>query len=339
MKLIDYTRCSACFRGQMCRDEFHLFGANEKVADSITHLNLEQQREKHSYPEEVDKLLGSYRKLFARHQKLIRLNAQQKKKLRETRNRLQERETMMTRDLLLAREIQEQFLPQSKVEILGCKFHSVYVPMDTVGGDFFDFIQLDDEKIGIFVSDVSGHGISAALITAMIKANLHYENHLLHKPLDFLLELQHKMVPLLIDKYFTAFYGVINVKEKTFTYSNCAHLKQLVYHKKTGKVEGMHLRGPIIGICAFPRECFLEKTIPLSAGDRLYFYTDGIVEVFQGERSLSHQFGPEGVAGVISRYPFADPEEQMKQIIAGAQAFQNKKEFADDIAVIVVEFE
>ncbi len=143
------------------------------------------------------------------------------RELNEERDRLKLRNDTIEEELAMARKIQQQLVPDaSPVPYL----HAIYKSMESVGGDFFDFIRFrDSRRLGIFISDVTGHGVPAALITSMIKSMILQAGSHRADPAEFLSYLNGLLVHRTGGNFVTAFYGVFDPDRRTITYSNAGH--------------------------------------------------------------------------------------------------------------------
>ncbi len=137
------------------------------------------------------------------------------------RNKLKTRNEIMENELALARRIQEQLIPvQQPADFI----YSLYKPMDQVGGDFYDFIRFrDSELIGIFLSDVSGHGVPAAFITSMVKTIIMQAGESKGNPAELLLNINTILYNQTDGNFVTVFYGIYNPADNSLLYSNAGH--------------------------------------------------------------------------------------------------------------------
>jgi sigma-B regulation protein RsbU (phosphoserine phosphatase) len=160
---------------------------------------------------------------------------------------------------------------------------SVYVPCYELGGDFFDFIPLPDENLGIAIADVAGKGVPASLIMASVRAFLRAQVDNVY----YLYEVVRRINLMLcrdtkLGEFVTLFYGVLDAKNRRFTYTNAGHMPALVLRQ--GKV--IELAGDNMVLGVNPDEPYKQFIIDLEPGDLLLFYTDGLTDAanFGGER-------------------------------------------------------
>ena len=208
-----------------------------------------------------------------------------------------EKNKKMSKDLGFAKRIQERILP-SKDIFDNITFDYVYRASEMLSGDIFDVFHIDDENIGIYISDVSGHGVAAAMMTMFIRQTMRSIKEDILSPSVALAELYRRFstLDLDVDKYFTIFYGVFNKKTYEFKYANAGHNCIPIKFNKDG-MELLEAKGfPIVVL--FDKIVYDEKTIQLSYGDKILFYTDGITEAKDMD---GKEFGTDGVINIIKK--------------------------------------
>lgn len=199
-----------------------------------------------------------------------------------TKERKLEREIVkknekMSKDLSFARTIQKKILP--KRGTLGpLKIDYLYFPSEMLSGDIFDINKIDDNLIGIYISDVVGHGITASIMTMFIRQAMKSIKYDYLDPSEAISELHQRFLDLNLDtdKYFTIFYGIFNKKDNTFEYVNGGH-NCIPLHINSDGIEFLEAKGyPIT--CLFDTIKYEKKSIKLEKGDKILFYTDGVIE-------------------------------------------------------------
>ncbi len=206
-----------------------------------------------------------------------------------------EKNRKMSKDLGFAKKIQEKILPSKEI-FDNITFDYIYKPSETLSGDIFDVFHIDDENIGIYISDVSGHGVAAAMMTMFIRQTMRSIKEDILSPSVALGELYRRFstLNLDVDKYFTIFYGVFNRKTYEFKYSNGGHNCIPIKFNNNG-MELLEAKGfPIVVL--FEKIVYDEKTIKLSNGDKILFYTDGITEA---KNKDGEEFGTDGVINIV----------------------------------------
>lgn len=180
-------------------------------------------------------------------------------------------------ELEVAKHIQQTFLPDDNPRIPGFDIAGLNIPSAEVGGDYYDFINIIDGQIGIAIADVAGKGVPAALIMATFRASLIAEirnNYALRS-------IMQKVNRLLCERnersrYVTAIYGVLDVRNRIFTFSNAGHNPGIL-RRADGTVIMLKEGGTALGL--FENSTFEERAIGLLPGDLIYLYTDGVTDV------------------------------------------------------------
>lgn len=196
-------------------------------------------------------------------------------------------------ELILARNIQRSILPRKKI-FEALVFDYAYIPSGNLSGDIFDIIEIDESKLGIYIADVVGHGISASIMTMFIRQTM--RNILLEKnylsPSDTMLELKSRFSELHLEpsQYFTILYAVVDMEKNEMTYVNAGHnSRPLMFNDQN--IAFLQNRGKFISNI-FPDEAYHEKKVDILPGYRFLFYTDGLLETankageFYGEKNL-----------------------------------------------------
>ncbi len=181
-------------------------------------------------------------------------------------------------DLQLAHEIQQRFLPQRPPVAQEFEFFSYYRPMQQVGGDYFDYVVLDDGRIGIIVADVVGHGIAAALLMAKVSAESRFALATSETPVEAVSKMNNGLSGMNIDRFVTLVLGLLDLNTNTLSIVNAGHMPPILRSAKTGELTELALEesGLPLGIMEdYQYECV---EIELNPGDVVVLYTDGINE-------------------------------------------------------------
>ena len=206
---------------------------------------------------------------------------------------LQQRNAEMQADLDLAREVQEAFLPQqyptfparAKLTESALRFHHRYLPTATVGGDFFDVLPLSDTEAGVFICDVVGHGVRAALVTAIVRGLVEELKPLAVDPGEYLTGINRSLVSILrqtkMPMFTSAFYLIADAGRGELRFANAGHPHPYHVQRRRGAVEALRgdesSQGPALGV--FENSKYLAATRPLAARDLVMLFTDGLYEV------------------------------------------------------------
>lgn len=179
------------------------------------------------------------------------------------------------KDMKKARKLQQNIMPKKMPNTKKINSASLYNPLETIGGDFFDYIELDNDRILFIISDISGHGVEAAIITAMFKTVLTNLAKSFKSPSSFIYEINNYIIKILpINYYLTMTAAEIDLKNNTVRYSNASHTPMLVV--QNSEIKEYNKGGTIIGL--FPNAYYEEETINIKKDDILVFYTDGVTE-------------------------------------------------------------
>ncbi|PKL35823.1 MAG: hypothetical protein CVV44_20095 [Spirochaetae bacterium HGW-Spirochaetae-1] len=234
-------------------------------------------------------------------------------------------------ELKMARDIQQHLIPLRPPVHDRFGFKTIYKPMEQVGGDFFDFIKLPDDKIGIFIGDVSGHGIYAALVTAMIKTLIETSGDKLQSPEKLFQYINEKLIYLTNDLFLTAFYCIFDPGNNRLTYARAGHQYPLHISEKGETFYPLISRGKLLG--SFRNLSFEEKTIDLKDGDKLLFFTDGLTEA-ENEDGIFFEDKLKEILPVIVGLPISD---FIRNIYEEVILFRGDMHFNDDICIIGME--
>lgn len=238
------------------------------------------------------------------------------------------------RDLHIAKEIQKQILPKKIPQLNKTKIAARYMPMETIGGDYYDFHIIDDNKIGILVADVVGHGISAAMLGTMIKIAFFLNHHHANNPSNLLRSLHNELTKYMEHLFITAHYIVIDCERMQCSFSSAGHWPALLYQRAHNSFVTLHTRGRPLGTI-FATE-FNTVHQKLQSGDRIFIFTDGLVECRNKNGEL---LGEERLQLFFLNTMDFDPEAATAAIIG--QAFQwtekNENYFNDDVCLLCID--
>lgn len=253
---------------------------------------------------------------------------------------LREREELRG-ELEAAEEIQKRLLPEKLPEVPGLEFGGFYKAMHGVGGDYYDFIEMED-RIYLVIGDVSSHGVGPALVMAVLRSQLHsLVRRGAKDPKQILFELNRFLYDETPDTIFvTLFLGVFMKSSSTLVYASAGHNKPIVYRKKDNVCKHLKAGGLPLGM---DENEFFESTIEarktiLEPGDFFFQFTDGVNEAMDSERN---QYGMERLYKAILTRKNAPSQDILKSIIRDVENFTGKKiiqpgpsELNDDIAMI-----
>ncbi|MBN2160480.1 MAG: SpoIIE family protein phosphatase [Spirochaetes bacterium] len=232
-------------------------------------------------------------------------------------------------DLRTARLLQQRLLPEKIPDISGYRSFVTYIPMDLVGGDFYDF-KADGNSVELFIADVSGHGLPGALISTITK--IAYENISDRSSPARVLEVLNEVIcrSIVESNYVTVFYGRVDREARMMSFANAGHFPPLLYRPGTDEFLELNSKGSPLGW--FQDLEVEESQVKLASGDRLLLYTDGITECMGREQLL---FGDERLKACIRENIGLSPEAFTEKLMSELKDFCGKNKFDDDLCLIV----
>jgi phosphoserine phosphatase RsbU/P len=257
------------------------------------------------------------------------------KALELSEKRLRYRNEIMENDLKNAQLIQKALLPKEIPCIPQLKIDYRYFPLESVGGDYFSFTQLQEGGMGVFLGDVTGHGVSAALFLALVKA---FADRACRKfgqhPKKFFAALNTDLIDNMTTNFLTAIYGFFKFhKAKTnrtiFTFSKGGHPPPIIFHAETKKVELLDVKGTLLG--ALEDMEYEDVVVELTKGDRLYLYTDGVPETMDGENNI---FGMKRLCTLLKKANKQSLEKSLDGVIQELEVYRGETPLHDDIVII-----
>jgi serine phosphatase RsbU (regulator of sigma subunit) len=203
----------------------------------------------------------------------------QSREIREAYAKLRELDTQIAEELEQARELQQRVMP-SPPRIEAVDFEVVYRPATEVGGDVYDVLQLDSNRVRVFVADATGHGVAAALTTLWIKSEYDFVKRTAATPAQALGLLNARINLAHADTgvWFTALCLDVDLSKRRLSYAAAAHPGPLL--AQNGHVEQLESGGPFIGLT--PDASFPEWDAPFSPGDAVYAFSDGVIDQWDG---------------------------------------------------------
>jgi serine phosphatase RsbU (regulator of sigma subunit) len=236
------------------------------------------------------------------------------------------------KELAIAREIQDSFLPKAAPSVPHLDIAGSTHPHDEVGGDYYDFVRVSETRVGLAIADVSGKGIPAALIMAGFRMSL-----LAEVRNEFAIRAIMRKVNSLVyestdrDKFVTAFYGVLDIRHHVLVFSNAGHNPPIVLRGGTEAFEYLEEGGVAFGV--LPDARYEERPIALNPGDLLVLYTDGVSEC---ESPTGEMFGTGRLEQAMLRLRGQGAREIMDRIVAEVTEWAADKGPSDDVTLIVV---
>ncbi|UCF94004.1 MAG: SpoIIE family protein phosphatase [Desulfobacterales bacterium] len=243
----------------------------------------------------------------------------------------------ITHELETARQIQSFILPRKTVDIKGIYLAAHYVPMASVAGDLYDFIKVDDKRLGLLVADVSGHGVPASLISSMVKIALSAQLPHASDPAQVLCGINRILCGKLESDFVTAAYLFIDTEKQSATYAGAGHPPLLLWRGSEQKIYKYREKGIILG--QFEDARYRNIELVLESGDRFILYTDGIVEA---TNAAGDRFGWDHFKEFITTHahlPVGQFADRLIQRISSWSGKRSQDALDDDLTLVVAEFE
>ena len=272
---------------------------------------------------------------------LVNKYSQAQRKLSALNRQLSERQQRLDEDLQAAAGIQKSLLPLNLPRISGLDIAWRFIPSETIGGDVFNVFLLNEHHLGIYVLDVSGHGVQAALVTVSVSQMLLPHTGLVVRknpslasgcditsPRDVMVLLDKEYPLERFDKFFSMIYIVLDVRDGSFAICNAGHMPALVF-RRDGRIEKLKKGGTVIGLGDMVP--FEQQEETLYKGDRLLLYTDGVTDFMNSRQEL---FGKDRfirVAGSLRNRPM---EEMVNGIYEAMMAFGDGFPIQDDVSIL-----
>lgn len=244
----------------------------------------------------------------------------------------------LQKELQVAQEIQQMLLPDDFPDVIGYDISSYYQAAKEVGGDLFDFVEVDEQSIGICVADVSGKGVPGSLVMTMIRTALRLEARGNKDTADVMTKVNSFVTDDMRKGMFvTMFYVYLDSRERTVSFSSAGHNPMILYRGKSKKTYYLNPSGFPLGITLPDIRLFAEKIqtdrIRLHPEDILILYTDGITEAMNAKREL---YGEERFLAAIRKYGHLEVGEFVKSIKDDILAFTGGFEQNDDITFVAI---
>jgi sigma-B regulation protein RsbU (phosphoserine phosphatase) len=275
------------------------------------------------------------------------LNEQLELRVAERTRELREKNALMEEDLEMARELQMTFLPQqfptlprgAPLAASAVKFSSIFQPTSSVSGDYYNVLRVSDTAVGIFMCDVMGHGVRAALVTAMMRALEEQLSELADDPGALLTQLNHSLRGILgqlgATLFTTACYVVVDIATGRLSFANAGHPSPLLVREANNEVlliNARHAAGPALGLLDDVK--YLSHELPVEAGDLILVYTDGLFKV---ENTQAEAFGVPRLRKAIQRRMGLPLAKLMQDVFSEIESFTQGQAFPDDVCLVGME--
>lgn len=235
---------------------------------------------------------------------------------------------MINRELDIAKQIQQSFLPECPSSLPGMLMTCCCIPAAQVGGDYYDFFALDESIIDAVIADVTGHSIGSSLLMSVTRSVLHAKVNLSRSPRDLLAAVNELLYDDLsrTELLISMFYVRIDTRRSTLAYANAGHNHPFLYRCRQRAFIDLDADGLVMGVRK--TVCFDEKETVLEPGDILVLYTDGVIEA---ENAEGEQFGTDRLCRVIESHCGLHPKEIMGAVLQESMLFKR----TDDVTMII----
>lgn len=230
----------------------------------------------------------------------------------------------------MAAEVQQRMLPSDPPKVPGIDFAYTYVPCFELAGDFFDFIDLPDQNIGLVIADVSGKGVPASLIMASVRAALRAQVDNVY----YLYEVVRRLNVMLYrdtkpTEFVTLFYGVLDSRNRRLTYCNAGHPPALLL--RDGEVTELPSDNMVLGID--PNEEYRQNFVDLRSGDAILFYTDGLPDAMNFEKE---PYGKDRIIAAFKSSGGGKAQAIADHLLWDVRRFVGLTSRSDDLTMIVM---
>jgi serine phosphatase RsbU (regulator of sigma subunit) len=266
------------------------------------------------------------------NQNLEQLVEERTQELEEKNAILTSRNKQIKMELQLARQIQRELLPDAIPKLQRCKLVTWYMPLEETGGDFYHVQVLPDDRLNIFISDVSGHGLPAAFITSMIKISIDSISDC-KQPSEMLYHLNRLLLGKTATHFVTAFNCILDLKNLTLQFANAGHVHPLLWQHDSGEIIALSSQGRLLGVQS---ELNLKDSaiFPLQQGDKLLLFTDGLTEAFNHANEM---YGDSRLHEFLHHNFHKDIQTLLNGIVQDINLYTGDRALSDDIAILVVE--
>ncbi len=248
---------------------------------------------------------------------------------------IEEQNKRLIKDLKKAGDFQQSLLPEKLPEFPNVRFSAIYIPSSQLGGDYYDIFEIDEQHTGILLADASGHGVAAAMMTAMFKMTFQkYVNDTLN-PADVFAKINSDFCKVFqMGEFFTAFYAVYDRENRKLTYANAAHPRPLLFFREKNEMRELDTNGFLLGVMDFGIE-YEQKELIIEEPARLMIFTDGVNEA---ANTKGKQYGIERVKKQLKKEMNRSGDEFLVRLRKSLDRFTKAEFFEDDVSIIVADF-
>jgi|GEM_PF-1245813 len=246
---------------------------------------------------------------------------------------LAEMKREMDSELDVAKQVQQGMLPKVMPQLPGWDLAANYQPTYKVSGDYYDVEKLDDNHLFLLMTDVSGHGVPAALVTAMAKMAFDRRVRLGKSVSQVLHDVNIDLCAAIkTEHYLTVFAGILEISTGRMQYSRVCHPYPIIYRYKTRQLEHLKMRGGFF-LGMFEDSVFTEEDVVIHPGDQLFIYTDGVHESLNPRDEL---FGRKRLESVVQKHAHMGSSEVIAQVQKERDRFAEGRQPQDDITLFSI---
>jgi serine phosphatase RsbU (regulator of sigma subunit)/CBS domain-containing protein len=268
-----------------------------------------------------------------RTEHLNRLVEERTAELRQANDLLLAREAERGHNLEVAGRLQNRLLlPGAPPDWPEVSWGLHYAPLDPLGGDYYDFVQPDAEHLGVLIADASGHSLPAAMVAIMTRFAFAEAVRTTTRPGQVLGSMNRRLQGLAGERFVTAFFGVLHRPTRRFTFANAGHPCPVLFGPHRPDCRPLEANGFMLGI--LPEAAYAERDLQLGPGDRLCFFTDGLVEV---RDASGEPFGPERLERFLLEHRRQPVRALTRELVGRLEEFRGGGEVRDDVTVLVAE--
>ncbi|OAI49951.1 serine/threonine protein phosphatase [Planctomycetaceae bacterium SCGC AG-212-F19] len=281
------------------------------------------------------KLVGilSARDLLARRaEHLNRMVELKTQELQQANKLLQDRDTELRLHMTVAGRLQTRLLPANPPSLPEIDMHAHYAPLDPLGGDYYDFVQSDARHLGILIADASGHSIPAAMVAIMTRTAFAAAARDVLRPAPVLAAINTHLHGLTGEHFVTAFYGLFHRETRKLTYANAGHPLPYRFARATGACTPLVARGTMLGI--MPEADYDEHAVQLEPGDKLCFYTDGLVDA---HNDAGEHYGGARLQECLRAHGAEPAGAVVAHVVDCLNAFRGNQPVKDDLTILIAD--
>jgi PAS domain S-box-containing protein len=239
------------------------------------------------------------------------------------------------KELDQARLVQQFLLPHELPQSPSVHFASLFIPMDQIGGDFYDVIEIKEGVYGLLIADVAGHGIPAALLTFMSSTTFKNSAPGILSPAEALSLTNQKLFQKMPeDAFLTMFYAIYDSHTKELRYCQAGHPEAYILRPRTQEIFGLSSGGTLVGIFSNDEISYSEKSLQLETGDQLIIYTDAIIDALDNIENLDQK---DHLKPFLLQHSHLPLEELFEELYRHGLQKMGKKSYKDDFTLIGLE--